>query len=819
MGPTGTPTETRSAPPGVPARPERAGPGTRLESLTGLRFAAALVVFGLHLQLLFPFAPYAVLTRVVGQGGAGVSFFFVLSGFVLAWSQRRSDTPRAFYRRRFARIYPLHVVTWGAMVAVLALWSVAPHAGPAVVSLALVGPWVPSMHYAQAVNVPAWSLGCEAFFYALFPFLHASLARLTAPRRRATLAAALMAVVAVAALCAPAGYGTTKYWLLYFFPPTRLLEFVIGMGLALELRHGRLPKVPLAGALGLAGGAYLAAGWAPAPYRPVAVTIVPFCLLVVAAAQRDRAGERSVWAAKPLVALGSWSYAFYLVHFPLMTATALLLARHRVRVGTAGGVVLGLGMLAVSAALAAGLHRYVERPLERRLRHGARVRAAMAGPWGPATWLVGLLALAVRAGVVLVTHVRLLNDGADYQRLAVSLAHGHGFGASHFAPGGGPTALRPPLYPLFVAGVYKAVGVHLSAARLAGAVLGALAVVLVVVVAWLLWGRTVALVAGVLAAVFPPAVMASTALMSEALAVPLELAALLCALSYRRDPKLGWALASGGLLGLLVLTRPSLAILAVPVVVLLYRRRPTWRRLGVAGLVVVAGAAVVMPWVVRDRVVMGQWVPVTTQSGYVLSGTYNATSAHDPGAPAAWRPANLDPAMDALILGHPRAGELRTDALLQSAALSYLRHHPAYVVTVAVHNTLRLFDVAPLAEVRAATTSEYGYGPVAGTLEAGTGVLVVALALLGLCTRRGRRVPFAVLGAPVLLWWSTVVLQAVPRFRAVVDPFLLMLAAVAVVTAVGVLRGRRGAVPAAPAALGTAAATAPPTAARAPVGS
>ncbi|MDE3085278.1 MAG: acyltransferase family protein [Acidobacteriota bacterium] len=814
------PTETRSAPPSGPARAETGRPPARLDSLTGLRFVAALVVFGLHLQLLFPFAPYAVLTRVVGQGGAGVSFFFVLSGFVLTWSRRRSDTSGAFYRRRFARIYPLHVATWGAMVAVLALWSVAPHAGPAVVSLALLGPWVPSMHYAQAVNVPAWSLGCEAFFYAFFPFLHGPLTRLSAPRRRAALLAAMVAVFAVAALCAPAGYGTTKYWLLYFFPPTRLLEFVIGMGLAVELRHGRLPKVPLSGALGLAAGAYLAAGWAPSPYRPVAVTIVPFCLLVVAAAQRDRTGARSVLARRPLVALGSWSYAFYLVHFPLMTATALLLARHGVQLGVAGGVLLGLSMLAGSTALAAGLHRFVERPLERRLRHGARPTVAREGPWGPAAWLVGALGLGVRVGVVLVTHVRLLNDSADYQRLAVSLAHGHGFGTSHFAPGGGPTALRPPLYPLFVAGVYKAVGVHLSAARLAGAVLGALAVVLLVVVAWHLWGRTVGLVAGVLAAVFPPAVMASTALMSEALAVPLELAALLCVLSYRRAPHVGWALGSGGLLGLLVLARPSLAVLAVPILVLLYRRRPTWRQLGAAGLVVVAGAAVVTPWLVRDRIVMGSWVPVTTQSGYVLSGTYNATSAHDPHEPAAWRPANLDPAMDGVILGHPGAGELRTDALLQSAAVSYLRHHPTYVVTVVANNTLRLFDVAPLAEVRAATTSEYGYGAVAGTLEAGGGVLVVALALLGLCTRRGRRVPLAVVGAPVLLGAGTVFLQAVPRFRAVIDPFLLMLAAVTVVTVAGALRARWRPVPTLPTALGLpAVAPAPPTPAPTPVGS
>jgi peptidoglycan/LPS O-acetylase OafA/YrhL len=41
----------------------------------------------------------------------GVSSFFALSGFVLTWSLRAADTKRAFYRRRFARVYPLHFLT------------------------------------------------------------------------------------------------------------------------------------------------------------------------------------------------------------------------------------------------------------------------------------------------------------------------------------------------------------------------------------------------------------------------------------------------------------------------------------------------------------------------------------------------------------------------------------------------------------------------------------------------------------------------------------------------------------------------------------
>ncbi|UCN13634.1 acyltransferase family protein [Cellulomonas iranensis] len=73
-------------------------PHGRLDALTGLRFLAALVVVVFHLSLnrFFLDAPALVdpLQGVLRNGGwLGVTFFFVLSGFVLTWSARPGDTP------------------------------------------------------------------------------------------------------------------------------------------------------------------------------------------------------------------------------------------------------------------------------------------------------------------------------------------------------------------------------------------------------------------------------------------------------------------------------------------------------------------------------------------------------------------------------------------------------------------------------------------------------------------------------------------------------------------------------------------------------
>src|ERR1700743_685613 len=112
-----------SAGPDHPARPAGSGPrNKRVPPPPGVRFPAALLVFVYHSSLLIPTiavfgytalgAHYA--TIAANAGALGVSFFFVLSGFVLTWTparpNRAHDTPRAFWRRRFVKIYPNYVV-------------------------------------------------------------------------------------------------------------------------------------------------------------------------------------------------------------------------------------------------------------------------------------------------------------------------------------------------------------------------------------------------------------------------------------------------------------------------------------------------------------------------------------------------------------------------------------------------------------------------------------------------------------------------------------------------------------------------------------
>ncbi len=179
------------------------GSATTLPALTGARWLAAFVVFVHHAGLAAYLSgnPQHFLIAVGSAGHVGVSFFFVLSGFVLLWSARPHDAAVTFWWRRVARVVPSHVVT--AFIALALGFTIAPSLGPrdetggwaaTLTNVGLLNSWVPG--WSQAGNPVSWSLVCEAFFYALFPAM-ALLAR-KANRRGAWLwlaGAGVMAVV------------------------------------------------------------------------------------------------------------------------------------------------------------------------------------------------------------------------------------------------------------------------------------------------------------------------------------------------------------------------------------------------------------------------------------------------------------------------------------------------------------------------------------------------------------------------------------------------------------------------------------------------
>ncbi|MGY1684717.1 acyltransferase family protein [Geodermatophilus sp. SYSU D00867] len=325
-------------------------PRSRLPTLTSLRFFAAGLVVLVHLQAIWPVSALA-------RGQLGVSFFYLLSGFILAWAPSTTDNRARFYRRRFARIYPTHVLTW-----LIALVIVGPLTGVwstplgSVLSLPLVQAWVPKSSIAFAANGVTWSLSVEVLFYVTFPFLLVHMKRL-APRSLWILIAIMLMLMVAACAIAP------KAIVAYVFPPARLPEFVIGIALALLVQSGWRPPITFLPAAVLTIVA-IAIAFMPVVsdrYSFSVVTVIPFALLIAAASFSDM-NKTSRLAGRGWVRLGEWSFALFMTHQLIVNMFVELVPDQTVQRWLAGP------LLMVCVAIAAAVFRYVEQPMERLLR-------------------------------------------------------------------------------------------------------------------------------------------------------------------------------------------------------------------------------------------------------------------------------------------------------------------------------------------------------------------------------------------------------------------------------------------------------------------
>ncbi|TCC52525.1 acyltransferase [Kribbella capetownensis] len=365
-----------------------AGPGTsspeaprkrlpRVESLTGLRWWAAFFVFCHHMSNL---APLPILD-FLRWGTSGVTFFFVLSGFVLTWSAQPGTKIRTFYRRRFARIWPAHMVA--LIAAFFVFYRVDPPADMPwikpisltvlLLSVLLLHGWTNDPTILYGGNPASWTLSVEAFFYAYHPFVQRATARLKTT-------GGLIFCVATLVIS-----GTYRLLLFHFpdvvpvFPQPVLhsVSFLFGIGLAITLRSGWRPRIPVwFGFLVVAFGLYTLyySGEHPAKV-PFGITIgltqkeiltLLYGFLIFAVAIRDTRGGRSWLRSKPLVALGQWSYSFYLIHATILYAIREFYGP----VGTVGWFNLTwyAGVCALSILASWLMYKVVEHPLERKLR-------------------------------------------------------------------------------------------------------------------------------------------------------------------------------------------------------------------------------------------------------------------------------------------------------------------------------------------------------------------------------------------------------------------------------------------------------------------
>jgi peptidoglycan/LPS O-acetylase OafA/YrhL len=314
-----------------------------IKVLTSLRFFAALMIVVVHAHAAFPVAWPARAPNALVQG---VSFFFVLSGFILThvYHDRPDLSYWRFLLQRIARLCPLLLASMLFVLLALPAREIAVNGGGIgrfVLKILMLDSLIPTGAVQFSWNGVTWSISTEMFFYAAFPFLLKDIFT-DAPKTLAASALIAIAVYLIGQLLDLPVQGrsnddVTLYQLGYANPLVRGFEFVLGMTAYVSwkrwiqpLRLGPLAWAAIEACLIIA--LLLWMGLAVDAVTPRLTTPLRlwfdtsgscwlFALLIVAAAS-SRGPAVMLLAWRPFVWLGEISFAVYLFHQPVMNGLA-----------------------------------------------------------------------------------------------------------------------------------------------------------------------------------------------------------------------------------------------------------------------------------------------------------------------------------------------------------------------------------------------------------------------------------------------------------------------------------------------------------------
>jgi 4-amino-4-deoxy-L-arabinose transferase-like glycosyltransferase len=348
----------------------------------------------------------------------------------------------------------------------------------------------------------------------------------------------------------------------------------------------------------------------------------------------------------------------------------------------------------------------------------------MTRPWqtSPYLWTgLFLAALAVRLWATVWWQQRLpegqrfaFGDSESYWHLGQKIARGQEFEYGD----GGWKVFRTPGYPLLLAGLFRIVpggpgNVQVLWGRSLSAVLGCLTVAGVAALAWQLFGPRTAFLAAAMTAFFPEAIAASVFILSEAPFGPPLLAHIIAwVLAWRASAastQVGWSIVAGIAAGVGTLVRPSwLLFTPFALLVGLFFAADRRRQLIIGLIMLVAFAATMAPWWIRNYRVARRFVPTSLQVGTSLyDGLHpGATGASEMSFVPQFAAEQLQADAAANAAGNPPAGlfEDRLDRRLQAAAIAWAAKNPGRVCQLAGIKFLRMWSPVPNATEFASLT-------------------------------------------------------------------------------------------------------------------
>jgi len=414
-----------------------------------------------------------------------------------------------------------------------------------------------------------------------------------------------------------------------------------------------------------------------------------------------------------------------------------------------------------------------------------------------ASVLVSALALVARVLWIATLDSRLVwIDEREFAAIGASLASGHGYTGDSFRAN--------PVIPFYLSVVFRLFGERYYVARLGQAFLGAATCVLLYRIGSLL-APAVGVVAGVLLALYPPHVYLAGVFYVDCVLTFLLMLLVHLVLQGARSPRpSALGLGAGALLGVAILTRP-IVVVYLPCLVglwLLDGSRPGRARLALAAACVLGTCLTILPWTVRNHFAYGRFVPVSSglftklwqgnnelavggpddRDLLIDSDDWRARLERQPEPTRRALEAKYSGVRDQIGLRADQIGDLglARDEVLRPIALGCITASPGRTLLLAGRKLATLFSPFSSTETENGHTGA-GYRMVAAL----SLYPVLVLALAGAWIGR----PHVRLLAPLYLLVGSVIgayalLTACTRFRLPLDPYLILLAAVAIVGSV-----------------------------------
>ncbi len=307
----------------------------KIDALTFLRFIAAFIVVIFHYGRGTGLASIA--TPLFVSGPEMVTFFFVLSGFVLMIAYYAENKPmKSYFLARIARIVPIYLLALLAICYFSYSKKGIDDYTALILNMTFLQSWFPP--YALSLNTPAWSLSVEAFFYLTFPVILFIIKSTKVDPRK------FLFIMFAVWLCTQAiltnllnsrfylGAQTESHNLIFHFPLSHYCSFLLGVAggytfirtQRLHENGGRLAFGLLVAAFALAffvlqnPGVYTA--WLGFAVPTGASFYAPMFLFLVLCIAYSRNIITKFLSLPVFVVLGEASYSLYILQKPVQTA-------------------------------------------------------------------------------------------------------------------------------------------------------------------------------------------------------------------------------------------------------------------------------------------------------------------------------------------------------------------------------------------------------------------------------------------------------------------------------------------------------------------